>query len=940
MVYKQEFKQLRAVKTVMLLCFFLALFFHVNTVHSTDSIHLEDLTQINNLNVSLTAGQFNRRTGEITYSATITNNAGESYPGPIYLAISDITDSAVTVVNDLDNSDLGAGFFRFDTPIFEPGDQLSNPVIFSNPTRVRFNFNTSTFFESPLTPDILDISITSPVSGFLTSQDSLVVTGTFGTSVESIEVNGFPATLQENSYSSAPIPLIEGNNTLTAVARNTTGGLGTANVMVLKDSTPPTVGFSNPQNNQVVTTDTIQVSGNVNDIVTGTVNEENCQVTVTGRTGSIVASVVNRSFQIVNFPIVPGLNEITVVARDTAGNESTPAQVNVTRQELIGKQLQTVTGNNQTGEINQILSQPVTVRAVDAAGVPLAETLLQFEVTSNTGLIKPAGSAISNNQLVHNLLTDSEGMVALDWTLGNRVGVGNNSLEVSGIGFSAPLQFFASANPSACSQLLALSGENQVGGVSTALANPLEVVAFDDGGNFCIDQPVTFEIGLGNGNLTGATSLTVNTNADGRAAAILTLGDTPGINNNSVSATFDGLAQNVSFIATAVLTGIEADTRFIGVVLDTENIPVPNATVQIENTDPLIETVTDTNGLFALEGVPIGSGLLLVDGSTTTRSGRWPTLEYVINVISGIDNSLGNPVFLPELDATNFQTVGGNEDVVLTMEGVEGFAMKIFANSATFPDGSTTGAMGVTQVSNDQVPMPPSGGAAPPWVGTLQPAGVFFDPPVQLTVPNSLGLPPNQIVNMFSFDHDLQQFVSVGTGTVQTDGATIVSDPGSGIRKSGWFFDCPPPPPTEETDNCDDPLKNNDLRQAFRDAWTNSNPGGGLAEDNPGRHEQGGWIVQHPDGSITIDPWPLGDGDSITPGPQPAGTIGGFHTHPNTDASIYAQEPSQGDIDTTIPQGVPCYIISNDRIYRVNVDGTVDDLGSRGDLTSPTSCGD
>jgi hypothetical protein len=417
---------------------------------------------------------------------------------------------------------------------------------------------------------------------------------------------------------------------------------------------------------------------------------------------------------------------------------------------------------------------------------------------------------------------------------------------------------------------------------------------------------------------------------------VLTLGLTPGINNNTVSTSFSGLTgQGASFTASGVVPGAEAETRFVGVVLDTENEPIPHALVRIEHTS--IEGFTDENGQFALANVPVGSGLLFIDGATTTRPGRWPALEFQINVISGIDNSLGMPAFLPELDSSGFRLVGGDQDVVLTMAGVEGFSMKIFANSARFQNGSTTGLMGVTQVSNDQVPMPPSGGAAPPWVGTLQPAGVILNPPAQLTVPNSLGLPPGTIVDMFSFDHDLQQFVSVGTGTVQPDGATIVSDPGSGIRKSGWFFDCPPPPPPGQTKNTGDPLSNNTIRDAFRDGWTNSNPGPGRAGDHPDRHEQGGWIVQNPDGTYTIDPWPLDDGDSINPGPQPPGTVGGFHTHPNTDSTIYAQEPSQPDIDSTIPQGVPCYIISNDRIYRINTDGTVDDLGTRNDLTAPAS---
>ncbi len=39
---------------------------------------------------------------------------------------------------------------------------------------------------------------------------------------------------------------------------------------------------------------------------------------------------------------------------------------------------------------------------------------------------------------------------------------------------------------------------------------------------------------------------------------------------------------------------------------------------------------------------------------------------------------------------------------------------------------------------------------------------------------------------MYSFDHDLGQFVSIGTGTVSDNGMVIASDPGVGIIKAGW----------------------------------------------------------------------------------------------------------------------------------------------------------
>jgi hypothetical protein len=638
----------------------------------------------------------------------------------------------------------------------------------------------------------ITVHIDSPPDRLLTNATSVDVTGTVSDPATSVVVNGVAAFLDADRFTAPGVPLREGNNTLTAVARAPSGAVATASVTLIRDTTPPVVVIESPVPGQIVAATTVAVVGTVNDIVTGTVNQENCQVVVSGRAGTIAAVVSNRTFMIPEFPLVPGPNTLTAVAMDTAGNEGAPFGVSVTRLALTGQQIRIVSGNNQTGAIGDILGEPIVVQAVDAMGNPLAGRTLLVRVTRNNGRVSAGGAP----DVEVSVVTDPAGLASVEWTLGTRVGAGNNRVEVTGVGFAAPVVFCASATAATCDKLLAIGGENQVGSVGEALARPLEVVAVDPGGNSCADLPVTFRVEQGGGSFGGLQEIMVPTNADGRAAAVLTLGPQPGVNNNVVSASFPGLAtQGAAFSATGVFRGPEAATRFVGVVLDTENEPVPSAAVRIGNTDPPISGFTDAGGQFALSGVPVGSGLLFVDGSTTTRSGSWPNLEFQINVISGIDNSLGMPIFLPQLDDGNLRLVGGSQDVTLQMAGVEGFSLKVFANSATFPGGARTGLLGVTQVSNDQVPMPPSGGAAPPWVGTLQPAGVVLDPPAQLTVPNSLGLPAGQIVDMFSFDHDLQQFVSVGTGTVQPDGATIVSDRGSGIRKSGWFFDCPPPPP-------------------------------------------------------------------------------------------------------------------------------------------------
>jgi hypothetical protein len=56
-------------------------------------------------------------------------------------------------------------------------------------------------------------------------------------------------------------------------------------------------------------------------------------------------------------------------------------------------------------------------------------------------------------------------------------------------------------------------------------------------------------------------------------------------------------------------------------------------------------------------------------------------------------------------------------------------------------------------------------------------------------------LKPREVTELFSFDHDLNAFVSIGTGTASDDGQVVKSDPGVGILKAGWHLTGAPVPP-------------------------------------------------------------------------------------------------------------------------------------------------
>ena len=64
----------------------------------------------------------------------------------------------------------------------------------------------------------------------------------------------------------------------------------------------------------------------------------------------------------------------------------------------------------------------------------------------------------------------------------------------------------------------------------------------------------------------------------------------------------------------------------------------------------------------------------------------------------------------------------------------------------------------MTPVNASKIPMAPPNGMQPQFIVTIQPVGAKFDPPARLTLPNVDGHKPGAQVEMYSYDHDLEEF--------------------------------------------------------------------------------------------------------------------------------------------------------------------------------------
>lgn len=631
------------------------------------------------------------------------------------------------------------------------------------------------------------ITITSPVNAALFNQSPINVTGTVVDPAAQVKVNGIAAPVNGNSFL-ATVPAQEGISTITAVVVNSDGFTDTASVQIDLDTTPPHVAIYTPTDQLITSDPSITVTGLVNDIVVGTVNPQQATVTVNG----VAAQVANRSFTAADIPLAVGPNLIHATAVDAAGNEAT-ATVAVVRQAAGQPVVKVFSGNNQSGPIGSVLAQPLVAQVLNASGQPVPNVPVVFRVTAQDGSLGPTQPGVSDMAIN----TDAQGLASVQFTLGTHAGAGNNLVEASATGITATGVFSASANSTGATLINVDSGNNQFGVVGQSLPLPFIAVVTDAGHNRIPNVPVTFSVTKGGGNINGQPSITLNSDGDGRVQAVLTLGPDAGINNNLVEASFPGNAGfTAAFTATARTSGPAAATTISGVVLDNSNQPIPGVTLRLfqlnqgpsGNLPQQVGTpvVTDGEGQFTISPAPVGVFKLMADGGTATRSGVWPTLEYDIITTPGQNNTVGSPIYLPQLNPDNKVCVTSTTGGTLTVPQVPGFSLTIAPGSATFPGGSRTGCVSVTPVNMDKVPMVPGFGQQPRFVVTIQPVGTMFNPPAAMTIPNVDGLPPRAVTEMYSYDHDLATFVAIGTATVSDDGSVIKSDPGVGVLKAGW----------------------------------------------------------------------------------------------------------------------------------------------------------
>jgi hypothetical protein len=180
-----------------------------------------------------------------------------------------------------------------------------------------------------------------------------------------------------------------------------------------------------------------------------------------------------------------------------------------------------VRGEAQTGTVGSPLADSIVVQVTDGAGRPVADLSVEFAVP-------PGGSA--GEVIPDTARTGGDGRAGAEWVLGEQAGSQVVDARVVGADQIA-VSFTASARAAAAHAIVALSGDEQTATVGTALPDSLVVQVNDQFGNPVSGAPVEWSAEPGS-----ITPRTVETDADGRAAARRVLGTTAGTQTAAASA--------------------------------------------------------------------------------------------------------------------------------------------------------------------------------------------------------------------------------------------------------------------------------------------------------------------------------------------------------------------------------------------------------------------
>ncbi len=298
-----------------------------------------------------------------------------------------------------------------------------------------------------------------------------------------------------------------------------------------------------------------------------------------------------------------------------------------------------VSGDNQTGTVNQPLTNSLVVQVNDQSGSPMANVAVGFAVTQGGGRVADAS-----------VTTGSDGRGSTTWTLGTTVGTNHQVTTTVTSATSVNGTFGATALADAPSALAETSGNNQTGPTGGALQNPVVATLQDQFGNGVAGETLDFVVAAGNGSVN-PTSAT--TDANGEASTTWTLENAVGQQILEVQAPGSPGIAPIQFTATAV-------TLFLSTV----------------SPDPLVEGQAATLTGTGFDPTPANNTVTVGGATATVTAAAATQLDIVVptldcqpaqdqNVIVTVASVSTNTV-AQRLNPASFLAVGVGQQLLIT----------------------------------------------------------------------------------------------------------------------------------------------------------------------------------------------------------------------------------------------------------------------------------
>ncbi|OFZ13254.1 MAG: hypothetical protein A2X86_16015 [Bdellovibrionales bacterium GWA2_49_15] len=259
----------------------------------------------------------------------------------------------------------------------------------------------------------------------------------------------------------------------------------------------------------------------------------------------------------------------------------------------------------------------------------------------------------------------------------------------------------------------------------------------------------------------------------------------------------------------SVVLNYSVDTSLSGVVRDTNDLPLPGATVTIADSGQA--AITDASGNFRIIEPVTGDQMVVIDGTTIPLEVTGPNRKFsktVVKVSIGVvqSNVIERPIYLAPLMFDGSETeIVGNEAAVVTSPHAPDVVLNIPAGATTFPDGGNSGVINMLRVDSDKTTIDIPEYAVPDTVIALEPSGTRFSEPVELSLPNENNFPAGMDLVILSKNSATGEWEIDGVAQVDSTGGEIRTKEGMGITHFSEIMSVPLGPELKQIGGQDRP---------------------------------------------------------------------------------------------------------------------------------------